>query len=196
MPWAADKATASPKPSPSATSIVAWLARVSALLMTRTIGLPPRRSWRAISRSKGVMPSRPSMTNRMTSAWAMACRVCVRMSTPRSSAGFVSRPAVSSSLKVSPWRFASPSRQSRVTPGVSSTIAACLPVSRLNSVDLPTFGRPAIATVRDMVPFAVPRYLSAVSVPSSVRMKTVLAATIGAMNARSGMSTWPMISPV
>ena len=36
--------------------------------------------------------------------------------------------------------------RSRVTPGVSSTMAARRPVSLLKSMDLPTFGRPTIAT--------------------------------------------------
>ena len=46
---------------------------------------------------------------------------------------------------------AAPSRRSRVTPGVSSTSASRRPASRLNSVDLPTFGRPTMATVKLMV---------------------------------------------
>src|SRR5262249_30721435 len=36
--------------------------------------------------------------------------------------------------------------RSRVTPGVSRTIALRLPIRRLKRVDLPTFGRPTIAT--------------------------------------------------
>ncbi len=43
--------------------------------------------------------------------------------------------------------FAAPKRLSLVTPGWLSTIAARLPVNRLNNVDLPTLGRPTIATV-------------------------------------------------
>ena len=43
-------------------------------------------------------------------------------------------------------RSASPSRRSRVTPGRSSTSASLRPTRRLNKVDLPTFGRPTIAT--------------------------------------------------
>ena len=39
------------------------------------------------------------------------------------------------------------SRRSRVTPGSLSTRASLLPTSRLNRVDLPTFGRPTIATL-------------------------------------------------
>ena len=37
--------------------------------------------------------------------------------------------------------------RSRVTPGVSSTIASRLPRNLLMSVDLPTLGRPRIATI-------------------------------------------------
>ena len=39
-----------------------------------------------------------------------------------------------------------PSRRSRVSPGISDTSAARVAVSRLNSVDLPTLGRPTMAT--------------------------------------------------
>src|SRR5262249_17400984 len=46
---------------------------------------------------------------------------------------------------------ARPSRRSRVTPGKSSTNARRLPTRRLNSVDLPTFGRPTMATVKLMI---------------------------------------------
>ena len=40
-----------------------------------------------------------------------------------------------------------PSRRSRVKPGVLSTRAIDRPISLLNNVDLPTFGRPIIAIV-------------------------------------------------
>ena len=45
---------------------------------------------------------------------------------------------------------ASASLRSRVTPGVSATSALRRPASRLNSVDLPTFGRPAMTTTGSM----------------------------------------------
>ena len=38
------------------------------------------------------------------------------------------------------------------TPGVSSTIAMRLPVSLLKSIDLPTFGRPTMATIGFDIP--------------------------------------------
>ena len=43
--------------------------------------------------------------------------------------------------------LASAYRRSRVTPGVGSTIAWRVPTRRLKSVDLPTLGRPTMATV-------------------------------------------------
>ena len=57
-----------------------------------------------------------------------------------------SRPAVSTSRAGLPRMSASPSLRSRVRPGRSDTSAVRLPVMRLNNVDLPTFGRPTIAT--------------------------------------------------
>ena len=48
---------------------------------------------------------------------------------------------------VTPFQSARSSLRSRVTPGVSCTTAARVWVSRLTSVDLPTFGKPTIATV-------------------------------------------------
>ena len=62
-----------------------------------------------------------------------------------------SRPAVSITLKERSPSLASPSRRSRVTPGSSSTSARRRPTRRLNRVDLPTFGRPTMATVKDMM---------------------------------------------
>src|SRR4051794_5965585 len=62
----------------------------------------------------------------------------------------VSRPAVSITAKVRSPSRPVPSRRSRVTPGRSSTKASRLPTSRLNRVDLPTFGRPTMATVKVM----------------------------------------------
>jgi hypothetical protein len=32
-------------------------------------------------------------------------------------------------------------------PGASSTMAVCMPINRLKKVDLPTLGRPTIATI-------------------------------------------------
>ena len=56
-------------------------------------------------------------------------------------------PPVSTTVKERAFHSASPKRRSRVVPGVSSTIAIRSPTRRLNSVDLPTLGRPTSATM-------------------------------------------------
>ena len=57
-----------------------------------------------------------------------------------------SKPAVSIRIMSRSPRRPVVSLRSRVTPGWSSTMAIFRPASRLNSVDLPTFGRPTMAT--------------------------------------------------
>ena len=58
-----------------------------------------------------------------------------------------STPPVSMSRNVVPDHSQRSSLRSRVTPGVSWTTAVRVAVRRLISVDLPTFGKPTIATV-------------------------------------------------
>src|SRR3546814_2076527 len=58
--------------------------------------------------------------------------------------------------KSRPSKCASPSRRSRVTPGRSSTSASFLPTSLLNSVDLPTLGRPIIAKTGSIFAYLPP----------------------------------------
>src|SRR3982750_1944051 len=122
-------------------------ARPSALLPMTITGVVSARSQRLISSSSGVIPARASIRNSAASASRTAASVCCRIRPGSVWASSSSKPAVSISRKSSPSSFASPSRRSRVTPGRSSTSATRLPTSRLNSVDLPTFGRPMIATV-------------------------------------------------
>ena len=55
-------------------------------------------------------------------------------------------PPVSTRSKVRPRHSAWAYSLSRVTPGVSSTMERRFPVNLLNSMDLPTFGRPTMAT--------------------------------------------------
>src|SRR5436309_4525647 len=55
-------------------------------------------------------------------------------------------PPVSISSKKRPPDSTTVATRSRVTPAVGSTMAMRLPASQLNSDDLPTFGRPTIAT--------------------------------------------------
>ena len=81
---------------------------------------------------------------------AIAASVCSCMRPVRLSGAAASRPAVSMTPNARSPSRARPSRRSRVTPGRSSTNARRLPTRRLNSVDLPTFGRPTMATVKLM----------------------------------------------
>src|SRR5581483_7179559 len=55
-------------------------------------------------------------------------------------------PAVSTSTNVSPPRRSTVSIASRVVPGMSETITRSWPSRALSRPDLPTFGRPRMAT--------------------------------------------------
>ena len=59
--------------------------------------------------------------------------------------GLTSQPPVSIKIKRRPFHSASYLTRSRVTPGVSSTIASLRPIIRFTRVDFPTFGRPITA---------------------------------------------------
>ncbi|CAB4550448.1 unannotated protein [freshwater metagenome] len=61
--------------------------------------------------------------------------------------GFTSHPPVSIKKNLLPFHSASYLTRSRVTPGVSSTIASLRPIIRLTNVDFPTLGRPITAIV-------------------------------------------------
>ena len=111
-----------------------------------------RRSQRAKCRSSRVSPARASTTSSATSARSSERSVCACMRPASVSGGASSSPAVSIRRNARSAMRPSPSRRSRVTPGRSSTSASCRPTSRLNNVDLPTLGRPMIATVKDMRP--------------------------------------------
>ena len=57
-------------------------------------------------------------------------------------------PAVSSRVSGTPWITSSLSTRSRVVPGRSVTIARSMRLSRFSRLDLPTLGRPTMATRR------------------------------------------------
>src|SRR5258707_2356445 len=122
----------------------------SLLLATSTTGLLARRAKSANERSFGVRPARASITNISGSASAIGVSVCSRIRAVSEPLAPSSRPAVSITVNSSSPRRALPSRRSRVTPGSSSTSASFCPTSRLNSVDLPTLGRPMMAIVKDI----------------------------------------------
>ena len=110
-------------------------------------------------------------------------------------------PAVSITVNSRSPRRPWPSRRSRVTPGSSSTSASFCPTSRLNSVDLPTFGRPIIAMVNDMKGFLRPLARSSIKVccglapRSSSRPFQANGADVGApTGGRTCMSTRRKIS--
>ena len=149
-PCSAESATGSPSPSSQASISPASAARPSALLATRITRAARLRSSSVSVRSTGVTPARASIMNRQTSAASIARSVSARIRPGRLASVASSRPAVSIAVKRSGPSRPAPSRRSRVTPGWSSTSASRRPTRRLKSVDLPTFGRPTMATVKDM----------------------------------------------
>src|SRR3712207_942752 len=64
----------------------------------------------------------------------------------------MSTPTVSTSRKRRPFHSVSISLRSRVTPDSGWTTASRVPLRRLTSVDLPTFGKPTIATLGSAMP--------------------------------------------
>ena len=146
-PWRAESGTGSPSPS-RWNSTASRSRRGSSILFASTItGLPETRRIVASSSSPGVIPARASTTKRTRSASPIAVFACSAMWRPNGPVSASSTPPVSTSLKVTPFQSASSSLRSRVTPAVSWTTAARVWVSRLTSVDFPTFGNPTIATV-------------------------------------------------
>src|SRR5262249_39487879 len=96
--------------------------------------------------SSGVRPERVSTTKRITAACSMAVSICFSIWAVRLSTSWMPMPPVStSSTKRSPILSKAETR-SRVTPAVGSTLAMRPPASQLNSDDLPTLGRPTMAT--------------------------------------------------
>src|SRR5439155_5654855 len=139
-------------PSPSAYDSIAPTSPClpSLLLATSTTGLLARRAKSAKARSLAVSPARASITNISASASSIAVSVCSCIRAVSEPLAPSSSPAVSITVNSRSPRRALPSRRSRVTPGSSSTSASFCPTSRLNSVDLPTLGRPMMAIVKDI----------------------------------------------
>mmetsp|Transcript_54303 Transcript_54303/g.140223 ORF Transcript_54303/g.140223 Transcript_54303/m.140223 type:complete len:313 (+) Transcript_54303:809-1747(+) len=103
---------------------------------------------RARRPSCSEMPSVASTTRRQTSERrpALSERRTISSSTPLLTRAARRTPAVSTKMNLVPWLRTSWSMASRVVPDSSHTIARSVPVSRLSREDLPTFGRPRIAT--------------------------------------------------
>ncbi len=94
-----------------------------------------------------MRPVVASVTKTMASASAIAARTCVAMPAFMGSSSAGSYPPVSTTVYVLPKALVSAYLRSRVTPGSSCTMAMRARASRLKSVDLPTLGRPTIATM-------------------------------------------------
>ncbi len=150
-PCSAERGVGSPSPSENPSSAPASPILPSALLAMRITGLPARRTRSAKYLSSGVTPTLASKTNSTASAERIAFSVWARIRPSSVAVSPASRPAVSMMVNRKSASRAEPSRRSRVTPGRSSTSASFLPVRRLNSVDLPTFGRPIIARENVMI---------------------------------------------
>ena len=119
---------------------------LSALLAATSTRRCRRRRSSAASWSAGVSPAAASTTNTMTSASTIASRACSWTLASIGSSGASSSPPVSTTTNRRPFHSASPYSRSRVVRARSSTIAVRAPTTRLNSVLLPTFGRPTMAT--------------------------------------------------
>ena len=128
---------------------------LSSLLVTTITGLRQRRRMSATWSSRLVTPFLMSTTKRITSASSMASCTCLLISPSKISSEFTTQPPVSTTDISMPFHSIFPYWRSRVVPLVSSTMAARVCVSRLNKVDLPTLGRPTIATKRPMMILSV-----------------------------------------
>ena len=120
---------------------------MSHLLTHSTTGTPLFSRMLATSASVAVTPVRMSVTRMMALAESMAIWACSRIWVKITSLLAGSMPPVSTRENLRPHHSASPKMRSRVTPGVSSTMESRCPTILLNKVDLPTLGRPTMATI-------------------------------------------------
>ena len=140
-PCAAESATGTPRPREWKSAVASTGSMPSVLLTASMTCLPRRRRPSAMPRSMVLMPARPSVRKIMASASAMACWVCTDITARRASVSCVIPPVSTTIYGRSPTRPL-PYWRSRVRPGSSATRASRLRVNALNSVDLPTLGRP------------------------------------------------------
>ena len=100
--------------------------------------------------SQAMGPTLPSTRKSTTSASSMAMRA-ISVTTASKSETVSPKgmmPPVSSRMKGWPAQSVVSVMRSRVTPAVSCTTERLSPMMRLKRVDLPTLGRPTMATVR------------------------------------------------
>src|SRR3990172_5912482 len=135
----------SPSPRPQRWPRSMSMRSASALLATRTAGTPEVCTMRATARSSspiGVVASVMTNPPPAPPPAASACPLMSAVRPPRRD----SHPPVSTTRNGMPVHSARNSRRSRVTPGFSCTTAARRFRNRLTNVDLPTLGRPTMAT--------------------------------------------------
>mmetsp|Transcript_4378 Transcript_4378/g.9594 ORF Transcript_4378/g.9594 Transcript_4378/m.9594 type:complete len:214 (+) Transcript_4378:181-822(+) len=113
---------------------------------------------RASRPSCSEMPSVASTTSKHTSERraALSARRTISSSTPLLTRATRRTPAVSTKTNLVPWLSTAWSIASRVVPERSHTIARSVPVSRLSNDDLPTLGRPRMATLSVGLPSRSP----------------------------------------
>ncbi len=129
-----------PRQSPGPRLRPAASTRPSHLLAARITGLPDLRSASAMIWSPAVTPARASIRNSSASASAMAVRVCLVMRWATLPRGGFFKTGRIDQAQGKAFNTASTAWRSRVTPGVSCTMAAVRPASRLKRRDLPDIG--------------------------------------------------------
>ena len=105
-----------------------------------------RRRIRATSSSQSVSPVVTSTRKSTRSASSVAIITCFRISSSKISSDLTTHPPVSTTENSRPFHSHFPYCRSRVVPASSLTMAFLDLVRRLKRVDLPTLGRPTIAT--------------------------------------------------
>jgi len=149
--WVADISIGAPNPSlcSSPTSPVVFI--MSTLLASRITGLSCFRRSLATCESRGATPSRASTMNSISDAWATPEAIWSSTSSVRSSTSSIPIPPVSTSSMNPVLSSIGAETLSLVTPGVSSTIDMRRPAMMFRRLDLPTLGRPTMATIgKDM----------------------------------------------
>ena len=189
-PCRAETVNGSPTPNDHSAAASSSSAALSTLLATRSTGTFARRSISTASVSASVAPTVVSTTSTTMSASIAARRACSLTCEARPLLR-KSQPPVSMIENLRPDHSASYRTRSRVTPGMSSTTAARRPMIRLTSVDLPTFGRPTIATTGTATSSSAPRSSTTSKSPNSARAAASAAASssVSASTSKTSNST-------
>src|SRR5712692_2479008 len=122
----------------------------SAFVYTVTTGARAGRSKPATTWKSGAGYSGRGWRYTITSASAIARSAAARIASCSGYSGS-SRPGESVKMNCASVVVSRPTTGSRVDCGLGDTIARCSPTRAFNSVDLPTLGRPARATVPQRV---------------------------------------------